>query len=71
VVSKSAVVRCRIRRSALVIELDPQSLADLADRDRWPLSEGILALMKAGGALPPAANIRYEAYRVGSAFLNT
>ena len=48
------VVRCRIRQSALVVELDPQTLAHLTDRDRCPLTEPIIVLLKAGGTLHPS-----------------
>ena len=68
---KPKVVRCRIRHNGLVVELDPQTLAQLTDRDRCSLTQGILAFLKAGAALPLDADIWYETYRVGSAFLNT
>ena len=59
------VVRCRIRQSALVVELDPQTLARLTDRDRCPLTEAIIVLLKLA-VPPPVTDIRYETYRVGS-----
>ena len=54
-----------------LVELDPETLAQLTDRDRCSLTQGILAFLKAGAALPLDTDIWYETYRVGSAFLNT
>ena len=63
------VVRCRIRREAVVVELDPWTLAHLSGEDRRRLSQVILALPEAEALIVPQGLIRYEAYRVGSAFL--
>jgi pyridinium-3,5-biscarboxylic acid mononucleotide sulfurtransferase len=68
---KPKVVRCRIRRGAIVIELDPQTLAHLSGEDENRLTQEILSLPDLQAAIPPRATIRYELYRVGSAFLHT
>jgi pyridinium-3,5-biscarboxylic acid mononucleotide sulfurtransferase len=68
---KPKVVRCRIRRSAIVIELDPQTLAQISSQDANRLTGEILSLPDAEAAIAPGTTIRYERYRVGSAFLNT
>ena len=63
------VVRCRIRREAVVVELDPWTLAHFSGEDRRRLSQVILALPEAEAVIVPQGLIRYETYRVGSAFL--
>jgi uncharacterized protein len=68
---KPKVVRCRIRRSAIVIELDPQTLAQLSGQDENRLTQEILSLPDGQAAIRPGTTVRYELYRVGSAFLNT
>jgi uncharacterized protein len=68
---KPKVVRCRIRRRAIVIELDPQSLAHLSGEDENRLTQDILSLPDTQAAIPPGTTVRYELYRAGSAFLNT
>jgi uncharacterized protein len=68
---KPQVVRCRIRHEAIVIELDPQTLMHLAGHDQNRLSQAILSLPNAQVAIPPGTTVRYERYRIGSAFLNT
>jgi pyridinium-3,5-biscarboxylic acid mononucleotide sulfurtransferase len=67
---KPKVVRCRIRHGAIVIELDPQTLMRLADQSKLQLTQAISALADAGVAVPAGTNVRYEPYRVGSAFLH-
>ncbi len=57
-------VRCRLRRTGLVIELDPATLATLDDPRRAALSARIATLP--GGA---ARAISFAPYRMGSAFL--
>ncbi len=57
-------VRCRLRRSGLVIELDAATLATLDDAARAALSAEIAALP--GAAARPIA---YAPYKMGSAFL--
>ena len=64
------VVRCRIRRQTIVIELDPQTLAHLAGDDENRLTQEILSLPNAQVTIPPGSAVRYEQYRVGSAFLH-
>lgn len=65
------VVRCRIRRGAVVIELDPHTLAHLPGEHKKRLTRDILLLPEAQAAIPPGTTVRYELYRVGSAFLHT
>lgn len=59
-------VRCRVRATGIVIELDAAALAPLADRHRVDLSNRIRALMPARLATRPVA---FAAYRTGSAFV--
>ncbi|MFK0166597.1 adenine nucleotide alpha hydrolase [Rhizobium sp. NPDC090279] len=59
-------VRCRVRRTGVIIELDPQSLARIAPDRRPYLSDAIVALLPAALAARP---IGFEAYRNGSAFV--
>lgn len=65
------VVRCRIRHGAIVIELDPQTLGQLSGHDQDRLTREILSSPNAAVAIPPGTTVRYEHYRVGSAFLHT
>jgi uncharacterized protein len=59
-------VRCRVRRSGIVVELDRQSLADTAPDRQLALSATIASLLPASLAGKP---IGFEAYRNGSAFI--
>jgi uncharacterized protein len=68
---KPKVVRCRIRHRAIVIELDPDTLANLAGGDEHRLAQEILSLANAQATIPPGTTVRYERYRAGSAFLTT
>jgi uncharacterized protein len=68
---KPKVVRCRIRPGAIAIELDPQTLAQLAHDGQLQLSQAILRLAEAVLTIPARAEVRFEPYRVGSAFLGT
>ena len=59
-------VRCRVRADGIVVELDDDRLAGLGDE-----SAEILRARIAGHALAPrGAEVRFEAYRNGSAFLH-
>ncbi|HEY0748274.1 MAG TPA: hypothetical protein VGD63_16345 [Steroidobacteraceae bacterium] len=58
-------IRCRVRASAVVVELDLGSLGLIAAADRQALTNAILAAAHCPGNLP----VRFEAYRNGSAFL--
>lgn len=62
----AATVRCRIRATAIVVELDSAALATLSDRLIEELSASIGAIaMRHGLALP----VNFAPYRNGSAFL--
>jgi len=65
---RPAVVRCRVGSDAIAVQLDPQSLAALGTvgSDLW--AERIRALAQPLG-LP--AEVRFEPYRMGSAFVPT
>ncbi|ACA18178.1 ATP-utilizing protein of the PP-loop superfamily-like protein [Methylobacterium sp. 4-46] len=59
-------VRCRVRASGIVVELDPASLSALTADDRVALG------LRIAGEAPVdlvGAEIRFAPYRVGSAFL--
>lgn len=60
------VVRARVRREGLVIELDPATLDRLADAARADLARALRALAPDSGG--PVA-VRFASYRMGSAFL--
>ena len=62
----AATVRCRVRRDAVVIELDDTALADLHAAGRAILAGAVEQRMAAAGVTPP---LRFEPYRMGSAFL--
>jgi uncharacterized protein len=59
-------VRCRVRKSGVVIELDANSLARLSAERVRQLSERIAEIWRAEGFEHP---VRFERYRMGSAFL--
>jgi pyridinium-3,5-biscarboxylic acid mononucleotide sulfurtransferase len=59
----AATLRCRVRRTGLVVELDATTLASLAPERRAGLAAAIAALP--GGDRPLA----FAPYRMGSAFL--
>ena len=62
----AATVRCRVRRDAVVIELDDAALAGLEASSRTALTRAVEAHMIAAGVTPA---LRFEPYRMGSAFL--
>jgi uncharacterized protein len=66
---KPKVVRCRIRPRAIAVELDPQALAQLAPHEQLRLSQAILGLAQTALTIPARAEVRFEPYRVGSAFV--
>lgn len=61
-------VRCRIRESGIVIELDEQCLEALADNERESLR---LTITEQFSKSRPGANVAFEPYRMGSAFLTS
>jgi len=63
-IGPQTAVRCRLRRSAVVIELDPESFAALAGRA--DIVDRIALLFAAAGVTLPVA---FAPYRTGSAFL--
>jgi pyridinium-3,5-biscarboxylic acid mononucleotide sulfurtransferase len=65
------VVRCRVRRTAIVIELDAQTLARLDEPSKLQLAQTISALAQGCVTVSAGTNVMYEPYRVGSAFLHT
>ena len=60
-------VRCRVRASGVVIELDQGTLARLADQEQEGLRKRVQDLFAAAGHSHAVA---FTAYRVGSAFLH-
>ena len=64
----AATVRCRVRRDAVVVELDDTALAGLDGPRRVALAGEVEARMTAAGV--PRA-LRFEPYRMGSAFLKS
>ena len=62
----AATVRCRVRRDAVVVELDDAALADLDASARAALAGELDERMAAAGV---SRRLRFEPYRMGSAFL--
>ncbi|HEY0789538.1 MAG TPA: hypothetical protein VGD78_00615 [Chthoniobacterales bacterium] len=60
------VVRCRVRRDAVSVELDPRTLERIVDAQRVHLRALITPLLPTG---EEPRKITFEPYRVGSAFL--
>ena len=65
-VTGAATVRCRVRRDAVVVELDDAALADLEAPRRAALAGEVDERMTAAGV---SRVLRFEPYRMGSAFL--
>ena len=60
------IVRCRIRSSGMVVELDEKSLMEIGDERKVALGKIIKMMVNAtGGDLP----VHFDTYRQGSAFL--
>jgi uncharacterized protein len=59
-------VRCRVRRTGIVIELDQESLTTLSIKAQRRLAEAIEQLCRQAGFEQP---LGFESYRTGSAFL--
>jgi uncharacterized protein len=66
-VLQPGTVRCRVRASGVVIELDQASLGALSDARRAELAGQIRSLFRHAGFDHP---VRFAPYRVGSAFLH-
>ena len=62
----AATVRCRVRRDAVVVELDDAAIATLDAPRRAALAGAVEARMSAAGVW---RSFRFEPYRMGSAFL--
>ena len=62
----AGTVRCRVRRDAVVVELDDAALAGLDVSRRATLAGEVEARMNAAGV---RRALRFEPYRMGSAFL--
>ena len=62
---QSRTVRCRVRNDAVVIELDGDSLARLGDCAS--LGDAVTSIMRPAA---PRLPVRFEPYRMGSAFLH-
>lgn len=63
---RSRTVRCRVRASGIVIELDATSLSGLLPADQAELSAKIRALLQ---SVARDCEIKFAPYRLGSAFL--
>ena len=59
-------VRCRVRRHAVVLEIDAESLASLDVQTRGSLRDRVAATFAHMGVRRP---VEFEPYRMGSAFL--
>ena len=62
----AATVRCRVRGDAVVVELDDAALAELGTSRRAALAGAVEQRMATAGVSP---SLRFEPYRMGSAFL--
>ena len=65
-VTGATTVRCRVRGDAVVVELDDMALAGLDASRRTELSREVEERMSAAGV---SRALRFEPYRMGSAFL--
>ena len=65
-VDASRAVRCRVRATGLVIELDGSSLALLSDAARAEIQEWVVAAMPSRLS---SSHVMFAPYRTGSAFL--
>ena len=64
--TRAATVRCRVRRDAVVVELDDAALSALDSSRRAELAGAVGERMTAAGV---SRMLRFEPYRMGSAFL--
>ena len=64
--TRAATVRCRVRRGAVVVELDDAALEALEAPRRAALAGEVGGYMRAAGV---PRTVRFEPYRMGSAFL--
>ena len=64
----ATTARCRVRRSAVVVELDAGALAGLEAPCRAALAGEVSGRMSAAGV---SRAVRFEPYRMGSAFLRS
>ena len=64
---KPATVRCRVRRAAVVIELDAATLGALGADQQHDMGAKIGRMFAAGDA---ARSVEFTVYRMGSAFLH-
>ena len=63
---RAPTVRCRLRRTGLVVELDEASLDRLAPAERDELTAAVAGIARTRGGERP---VSFKAYRMGSAFL--
>jgi pyridinium-3,5-biscarboxylic acid mononucleotide sulfurtransferase len=63
---RPTTVRCRVRHAGVVVELDPQSLADADPETRADITQAIATLLTGRLASLPVA---FEIYRNGGAFV--
>lgn len=62
----AATVRCRVRSTGVVLELDANSLANLGESRKRELETAVSRIFEASGA---PASVSFSEYRMGSAFL--
>lgn len=62
----AAAVRCRVRASGIVIEIDAPTLESLAPAERHEIASAVARIFAPGASVPLPA---FAPYRVGSAFL--
>lgn len=62
----AATVRCRVRATGIVVELDSDALANLSENLKRELGTAVMHAFKATGA---PASVAFASYRMGSAFL--
>ena len=62
----AATVRCRVRATGIVLELDANGLAGLSESRKRQLETAVARIFEVGGAPAP---VSFSEYRMGSAFL--
>jgi len=64
--TSAATVRCRVRATGIVLELDANSLANLSESLKRELGTAVAQIFQATGA---PTSVSFSDYRMGSAFL--
>ena len=64
--TSAATVRCRVRATGIVLELDANSLANMSESLKRKIGTAVAQIFQTTG---PLASVSFSEYRMGSAFL--